>query len=169
VREIEKTAESVRKKHRALKTGKIEEGIAAKSHFKLIIEPLQKIDDSSMRAIKDEPCDVKTLFVQKTVIRSKMKRKREDTLVDHALSKSHKLMRHTSNDVMNSPAITSTRMTIEAVKSIKDEDVFETTNDSFDFCSTSDANVEKRCRNIWVRWVKSTSEISSAVVEKIKL
>jgi len=59
-----------------------------------------------------------------------MKRKRENTSVDHALSESHKLMRHTSNDMMNSPAITSTpRTTIEAAKPIKDENVFETTND----------------------------------------
>jgi len=58
VREIEKTAESIRKKHRALKTGKIEEDIATKSHFKPIIEPLQKIvDNSNTRAIKDEPRD----------------------------------------------------------------------------------------------------------------
>jgi len=34
VKKIEKTAESIRKKHRALKTGKIEEDIATKSHFK---------------------------------------------------------------------------------------------------------------------------------------
>jgi len=41
-------------------------------------------------------------------------------------------MRHTSNDVIDSPAITSTpRTTIVAAKRIKDEDVFETTNDSF--------------------------------------
>jgi len=53
-----------------LKTGKIEEDIATKSHFKPIIKLLQKIvDNSSMRAIKDEPelpdDDVKTLSVQK--------------------------------------------------------------------------------------------------------
>jgi len=85
VREIEKPAESICEKHRTLKTGKIEEDIVIKSHFILIIEPLQKIDNSSMRAIKDEPRDddVKT-FSQKDM--SKMKRKREDTSVDHALS-----------------------------------------------------------------------------------
>jgi len=71
VKEIEKTAESIRKIYRALKTGKIEEDIAIKSHFKPIIEPLQKIDDnSSMRAIKDEPHDVQTSFPQKDMIRS---------------------------------------------------------------------------------------------------
>jgi len=39
VKEIEKTAESIRKKHRALKTDKIEKDIATKNHFKPIIEP----------------------------------------------------------------------------------------------------------------------------------
>jgi len=49
-REIEKTSESIRKKHRALKTGKIENDIAVKTRFKPIIESLQKIvDSSSMR------------------------------------------------------------------------------------------------------------------------
>jgi len=33
-REIEKTSESIRKKHRALKTGRIEEDMALDSHFK---------------------------------------------------------------------------------------------------------------------------------------
>jgi len=47
VREIEKTVESIRKKHRALKTGKIEEDITTKSHFKPNIEPLQKIVGNS--------------------------------------------------------------------------------------------------------------------------
>jgi len=37
VKEIEKTAESIRKKHRALKTGKFEENIATKRHFKPVI------------------------------------------------------------------------------------------------------------------------------------
>ena len=39
-REIEKTSESIHKKHRALKTGRIEEGIALDRYFKLLIEPL---------------------------------------------------------------------------------------------------------------------------------
>jgi len=53
VREIEKTAESIRKKHGVFKTSKIEEDIATKIHFKPIIEPLQKsVDNSCMRAKK---------------------------------------------------------------------------------------------------------------------
>jgi len=130
---LKKTAESSVKNKRALRPARSKK-IVTKSHFKPIIEPLQKIvDNSSMRAIKDEPHDddVK-MFIQKDIIRNKMKMKREDTSIDHALSQSHKLMRYTSNDVMDSPAITSTpRTTIEAANPIKDEDVFETTNDSF--------------------------------------
>jgi len=88
VREIEKTTESICKKHRALKTGKIEEDIATKSHFKPTIKPQQKIvDNSSMRAIKDEPRDdddVKTLSVQKRIEDTKWsKRKWSNTSLDH--------------------------------------------------------------------------------------
>jgi len=42
-REIEKTSESIRKKHRALKTSRIEEDIALDRHFKPIIKSLQQI------------------------------------------------------------------------------------------------------------------------------
>jgi len=45
--EIEKTNKSIRKKYRALKTGKIQNDIAAKIHLGSIIEPLQNIVDSS--------------------------------------------------------------------------------------------------------------------------
>ena len=52
-REVEKTSESIRKKHRALKTGRIKEDIILDRHFKRIIKFLQQIVDSSpVRAIK---------------------------------------------------------------------------------------------------------------------
>jgi len=51
-REIEKMSESIRKKHRALKTGRIEEDISLDRHFKPIIKPMQQIIDSFVRAIK---------------------------------------------------------------------------------------------------------------------
>ena len=54
-REIEKTSESIRKKYRALKTGKIEDDITVKRHLGPIIEPLQKIaGNSSVHTIEDE-------------------------------------------------------------------------------------------------------------------
>ncbi|XP_072743255.1 uncharacterized protein [Anoplolepis gracilipes] len=52
-KEIAKTSESIRKKHRALKTGNIDDDIAVKTHFKPIIEPLQKIVDNSF-AVKNK-------------------------------------------------------------------------------------------------------------------
>jgi len=45
-REIEKMSESICKKHRALKTDRIEEDIALYRHFKPIIKPLQQIVDN---------------------------------------------------------------------------------------------------------------------------
>lgn len=72
VKEIVKTSEAIRKKHRALKTGKIEEDIALKRHFSPIIKPLQKIVDSSgMITLKTEPENsasdvaIKSLPIQK--------------------------------------------------------------------------------------------------------
>ena len=56
-REIEKMSESIRKKHRALKIGRIEEDVALDSHFKLIIKSLQQIVDSPVRAIKRQSRD----------------------------------------------------------------------------------------------------------------
>ena len=45
-REIEKTSESIRKKHRTLKTDRIEENIALNRHFKPFIEPLRLFANS---------------------------------------------------------------------------------------------------------------------------
>jgi len=55
-REIEKTSESIHKKRRALKTGRIEEDIALDRHFKPVIKPLQ-IVDSPVHAIKRQSRD----------------------------------------------------------------------------------------------------------------
>lgn len=56
-KEIAKTSESIRKKHRALKTGKIDEDIAVKTHFGPIIKPLQKIADTPI-VVKNEPMEI---------------------------------------------------------------------------------------------------------------
>jgi len=130
VREIEKTAESIRKKHRALKTGKIEEDIATKSHFKPIIESLQKIlDNSSTRAIKDEPRDdVKTLSVQKREEDAKSnKRKRSNT----SLNRKSKRLDAPGLDaslITSAPSVTTIQPTMPEL--LANEDVFETTGDS---------------------------------------
>ncbi|EGI58683.1 hypothetical protein G5I_13201 [Acromyrmex echinatior] len=57
-REIEKTSESIRKKHRALKTDRIEENMVLDRHFNPLTEPLRLfVDSSSVRATKRESRD----------------------------------------------------------------------------------------------------------------
>jgi len=132
IREIEKTAESIRKKHRALKTGEIEEDIATKSHFKPIIEPLQKIvDNSYMRAIKDEPRDdddVKTLSIQKREEDVKSsKRKRSNTSLDRK-SKRLDTSGQDASLITSTQSATIVQPTLS--ESLANEDVFEITGDS---------------------------------------
>jgi len=43
-REIKKTSESIRKKYRAVKAGRIEEDMTLDRHFKPIIKPLQIVE-----------------------------------------------------------------------------------------------------------------------------
>ncbi|KYQ51397.1 hypothetical protein ALC60_09498 [Trachymyrmex zeteki] len=52
-KEIAKTSDSIRKKYRALKTGKMEEDIALERHFKSIIEPLKQIVENIVESSKD--------------------------------------------------------------------------------------------------------------------
>jgi len=50
-KQIAKTSDSIRKKYRALKAGKVEENIALKRHFKPIVEPLKQIVENCWREI----------------------------------------------------------------------------------------------------------------------
>ena len=63
-REIARMRASIRKKHRALKTGKLEDEIALETRLKSIVEPLRRIVEHAERnedhrnAIKLETADV---------------------------------------------------------------------------------------------------------------
>lgn len=48
VKQIAKTSDSIRKKYRALKTGKMEEDMALERHFKPIVEPLKGIVENTV-------------------------------------------------------------------------------------------------------------------------
>lgn len=72
MKEIAKTRASIRKKHRALKTGKIEGEIALERQFKPIVEPLKRIAERAERAESDD--------AKGDVI---VKRKREDSGDDY--------------------------------------------------------------------------------------
>ncbi|KYN27910.1 hypothetical protein ALC57_02686, partial [Trachymyrmex cornetzi] len=52
-KEIAKTNHSIRKKYRALKTGKMERDIALERHFKPIIDPLKQIVENTVESSKD--------------------------------------------------------------------------------------------------------------------
>ncbi|KYN18431.1 hypothetical protein ALC57_09261 [Trachymyrmex cornetzi] len=60
-KEIAKTSDSIRKKYRALKTGKMKEDIALGRHFKPIIDPLKQIVENTADSSKD-PIMTETIF-----------------------------------------------------------------------------------------------------------
>ncbi|KAL6417605.1 hypothetical protein ACFW04_012621 [Cataglyphis niger] len=63
-KEIAKTRASIRRKHRALKTGKMESEVAMETRFKPIVEPLRRIAEHAERdernAIKREEADAES-------------------------------------------------------------------------------------------------------------
>ena len=71
-REIEKTSESIHKKHRALKTSKIEESIALDKHFKPLIEPRFSSTAPTKRA--QQRCSV---YVRERRKKNKRKEKKQ--------------------------------------------------------------------------------------------
>jgi len=78
VREIEKTSESIRKKHCALKTGRIEENITLNRHFKPFIKPLRLfVDSSGVHATKRELRDDNAEFASKVRGRRRRSKRRE--------------------------------------------------------------------------------------------
>jgi len=78
-REIEKTSEPIRKKYRALKTNRIEEGIALDRHFKPFIEPLRLfVDSAGMRATERESRDKDATSAPKCDRKQKEEEKREE-------------------------------------------------------------------------------------------
>lgn len=101
-KEIAKTSEAIRKKSRALKTGKMEEDVALERHFRPIIEPLQKIanhtiDNANSNAqvwegdSMNTDVGIETLSTEREkreeyATRNIAKRKQTNTSFDHALT-----------------------------------------------------------------------------------
>ncbi|KYQ49806.1 hypothetical protein ALC60_11117, partial [Trachymyrmex zeteki] len=82
-KEIAKTSNSIRKKYRALKTGKMEEDIALERHFKPIIEPLKQIVENTIEPSKDSIKN-ETFFSEKDE-EPKPKRKRPSASHDNSI------------------------------------------------------------------------------------
>ena len=139
-KQIAKTSGSIRRKYHALKTGKMDEDIAAKRHFRPLIGPLQKIaDNSSSFVVKKEPesdtdSEIEALSIKKREEdATPKKRKRSDVLSDRSPTP-RKSKR--SDAPLEVPPITSTpSATVRTVQPTMSElfasdDVFETTDDS---------------------------------------
>jgi len=84
VKQIAKTSDSIRKKYRALKTGKMDEDIALERHFKPVIEPLKQIAENIEHVEKpDESETLNTSYdasvMDFTPVKSKLKQLEEPT------------------------------------------------------------------------------------------
>ncbi|KYN09192.1 hypothetical protein ALC57_18705 [Trachymyrmex cornetzi] len=127
VREIEKTSESIRKEHRALKTGRIEESIALDRHFEPLIEPLRLFaDNPGERATKRESRDEDAPSAPKRE-RKEEEEQKEGEKASETFEPSATL--HKSNDRSREPITSTPRVKIvPTIESL--ENVFETTEDS---------------------------------------
>src|SRR5580765_3626508 len=149
-RKIAKTSESIRKKHRALRNGKIDDDIAVKTHFRTIIEPLQKVVDSSLIAVKNEPesnadAKIKTLPIKRYEEEEEEEEEEDVTPKKRKrLNANRSSMPRTSDRskqsdaLLDEPPITSTPFaTTRIVQSmipeiLANENVFETTGNSLE-------------------------------------
>ena len=131
-REIEKTSESIRKKHRALKTGRIEEDMALDRHFKPIIKPLRQIVNSpGVHAIKRQSRD------DDAASASKRERKEEEEKEEEEGEKESETFERSaisdksddrSHDRVQPITSTPRTMIVPTIESL--DNVFETTDDS---------------------------------------
>ncbi|KYN21765.1 hypothetical protein ALC57_05866 [Trachymyrmex cornetzi] len=85
-KEIAKTSDSIRKKYRALKTGKMNEDIALERRFKPIVDPLKQIVENTADSSKD-PVMTETIFSREDE-ELKLKRKRPSALYDNPIQAS---------------------------------------------------------------------------------
>lgn len=152
VKEIAKTSDAIRKKHRALMTGKFDEDVALERHFRPIIEPLQKIvENPGTIVVKNESdsndidAPIDALSIKKRKIEEKddptLKKKIKQlytsldrpTLTPHRSSESPRTKGSIASTkvtrVTSTPIATAKQSTIPEFQA--EENVFETTDDSF--------------------------------------
>ncbi|KYN44966.1 hypothetical protein ALC56_00618 [Trachymyrmex septentrionalis] len=129
-RAIEKTSESIRKKHSALKTDRIEEDIALNKRFKPLIEPLRLfVDSPDVRATKRESRDEDAASAHK---RERKEEEEQEEREEASETFERSMTLHKSNDRSHDdvqPIISTPRAKIvPTIESL--ENVFETTEDS---------------------------------------
>jgi hypothetical protein len=82
-KQIAKTSDTIRKKYRALKTGKMEEDIALERHFRPIIEPLKQIVENTV-GDESKPAESEEFFSGEEEY-AEPKRKRSNVLFNNSI------------------------------------------------------------------------------------
>jgi len=159
-RAIEKTSESISKKHRAPKTGRIEESIAMDRYFKPLIEPLRLFADSpDVRTTKRESRNEDTASVHK---REKKEEEEQEEREEVSETFERSTTLHKSNDRSHDdvqPITFTPHVKIVPIESL--ENVFETMEDSLATfkISCKCRKIERRYKPARACWVKSTSRL----------
>jgi len=125
VREIAKTSDSIRKKYRSLKTGKMEEDEALERHFKPISDPLKQLVENTVGV---EYNDDDEKIESQSSLREKKDVKRLNTSVNDITStpKRFKHMQQITNAATSTPI--QPRQIVQDKTSV--EEIFETTPES---------------------------------------
>jgi len=84
-KQIVKTSNSIRKKYRALKAGKMKEDIALERHFKPIVEPLKQIVENTVSEKFDVELGENETFFLGEEEEPKPKKRRSNTSFDNSL------------------------------------------------------------------------------------
>jgi len=147
-REIAKTSQSIRKKYRALKTGKIEEDVVLEKQFKPITEPLKQLVENTFDVESDVPKIEPFDILEKTHVKKEAKKRpmlfAEKNPKRKSLNVSLNDLPTTStmNQGLTIPSDTSTPIKTEqapyqvsyeqpsAISYMQPEETFETTPDS---------------------------------------
>ncbi|KYN06851.1 hypothetical protein ALC62_02234 [Cyphomyrmex costatus] len=138
-KQIAKTSDSIRKKYRALKTGKIDEDIALEKHFKPVVEPLKQIVENTAAGEESQPIKKE---VNSTKYKNTKKRKFEEEddddddnyWMDNAWlqltpSKQRTKESNVTSDSFNSTSLEPRKLSYERSHVPAVEDVYETPNE----------------------------------------
>ena len=121
-KDIARTSESIRKKHRAMKTGRMVEEAELEKHFKPIVEPLKQIAEN----IGDDSVIMDATITPSVENKLNDKRKRLSS------EKKGKRMRlSTLSPIRTSTPLQPRKLAFEAPTNLSAESVFETTDPSF--------------------------------------
>ncbi|KYN19188.1 hypothetical protein ALC57_08482 [Trachymyrmex cornetzi] len=123
-KEIAKTSDSIRKKYRALKPGKMEKDIALERHSKPIIDPLKQIVENTVESSKDPSMNETFFSGEDEEPKSKRKRSSASTPVKSVLNRS-KTAPSASNEM--SEIIQPHELSYDHVPSV--EEIFEVTDE----------------------------------------